>query len=336
MDKNFKLVIRKRPRRLRKSSQILTMCEETKVLPSNLVQPLFVIEGKNRAEKISSMPNIARLSIDNILRKCESLLKVGVNSVAIFPSVHHKLKSAEADEALNRNSLANKTIRSIKKSFPSMVVIADIALDPYTTHGHDGVLGESGSIENDETVEILCGMSVLAADAGADFVAPSDMMDGRIGAIRDSLDDCGFETTAIMSYAAKYASAFYGPFREAIGSMKAAGSKGLDKRSYQLNPANSREALKEALLDEIEGADVLMVKPAGSYLDIIKLVKDNTNLPIAAYQVSGEYAMICAAAERGFIDFDRAEAESLTSIKRAGADIILTYFAESFAMKFRA
>ena len=250
-------------------------------------------------------------------------------------------KSLDAREAFNPMSLANRAIAAVKRRFPEMLVVADAALDPYTSHGHDGILDDSGTwIINDQTVAILCQMAVSAAEAGADVIAPSDMMDGRIGAIRSALDDADLENTAIMAYSAKYASAFYGPFRDAIGSApkSAAGAKKkyLDKRGYQLNPANSSEALREAALDEEEGADVIMVKPAGSYLDIVAKIKARTNLPVAAYQVSGEYSMIQAAAQKGWIDLDRAREESVLSIKRAGADIILTYFALDLANAFGA
>ena len=334
MNENFKLDIKKRPRRLRKSNSILSLCEETRVLPSDLILPVFLKEGKNGADKIPSMPDVYRHTIDSLLKLCDKMLKSGVSAIAPFPLVDRSKKSLRADEAVNPKSLANRAIAAVKKRFPEMTVVADIALDPYTSHGHDGILDGSGTwIVNDETVEILAGMSLVAAQSGADFVAPSDMMDGRIGAIRSVLDDCDFQDTAIMAYSAKYASAFYGPFRDAIGSSpKAQGKtrKYLDKKGYQLNPANIREALKEAALDEEEGADVIMVKPAGHYLDIVAKIKERTTLPIAAYQVSGEYSMIMAAAQNGWLDADRTIMESLTSIKRAGADMILTYFAEYF------
>ena len=244
-------------------------------------------------------------------------MKLGVRAIAPFPLVEDSLKSLHADEAVNPKSLANRAIAAVKKRFPEMIVAADIALDPYTSHGHDGILDDSGTwIINDETVEILAAMSVLAAQSGADFVAPSDMMDGRIGAIRSALDECDFDETAIMAYSAK--------------------KKYLDKRGYQLNPANTSEALREAALDEEEGADVIMVKPAGSYLDIVAKIKARTNLPVAAYQVSGEYSMIMAAAQKGWVDLERVRDESVLSIKRAGADIILTYFALDIAAKLRA
>ncbi len=355
MNENFKLDIRKRPRRLRKSNSILELCAETRVSPSDLILPVFVKEGSSGSEPIPSMPHVARHTVDSLLRACEAALRRGVAAIAPFPMVEPSAKSLHADEAANPKSLANRAIAAVKKNFPEISIFADIALDPYTTHGHDGILGSDGQILNDETVEVLAAMALVAAQSGADFVAPSDMMDGRIGAIRTVLDDCDFTGTGIMAYSAKYASAFYGPFRDAIGSSPAARRQGasakknapqkmrrkggakvspapqegayLDKRSYQLNPANSREAVREALLDEEEGADIVMVKPAGPYLDIISEVKRAVRLPVAAYQVSGEYAMILAAAQNGWIDLERAKRESLLAIKRAGADMILTYFA---------
>ena len=335
MNENFKLDIKRRPRRLRKNDSVLSLCEENRVLPSDLILPVFLKEGRNGADEISYMPGVFRHTVDSLLRLCDSLSKRGVMAIAPCPLVENSKKSIRADEALNPKSLANRAISAVKRRFPEMVVVADVALDPYTTHGHDGILDKSGSwILNDETVEVLCGMSLAAAQAGADFVAPSDMMDGRVGAIREVLDECDLQNTAIMAYSAKYASAFYGPFRDAIGSAPKGGKRGakyLDKKGYQLNPANSREALKEAALDEDEGADVIMVKPAGYYLDIVAKVRENTSLPIAAYQVSGEYSMIVAAAKNGWISLERAAAESIVSIKRAGADMILTYFADFLA-----
>lgn len=335
MNENFKLDIKKRPRRLRKSASVLGLCRETLVSAGDLILPVFLKEGKSGCEKIESMPNVYRHTVDSLLHLCEDCLKLGVSAIAPFPSVDPALKTLDAAEAANPKSLANRAIAAVKKRFPEMTVIADIALDPYTSHGHDGILDKSGtSIINDETVEILCGMALIAAQSGADFVAPSDMMDGRIGAIRAMLDDCDFYDTAIMAYSAKYASALYGPFRDAVGSapkpQRGQRKKYLDKRGYQLNPTNAREAFKELALDEEEGADVLMVKPASFYLDIINEAKKRTNLPVAAYQVSGEYSMICAAALKGWLDFDRTMRESLISIKRAGADMILTYFALDF------
>ena len=312
---------------------MLSLCAENRLDPADMILPVFIMEGKNGSVKIPSMPGVSRHTIDSLLKLCEKSLKCGVRAIAPFPLVDPARKTPRADEAVNPKSLANRAIAAVKKRFPEMGVVADIALDPYTSHGHDGILDSSGKwILNDETVEVLAGMAALAAQAGADFVAPSDMMDGRIGAIRSTLDECDFTETAIMAYSAKYASACYGPFRDAIGSApKSPGKSGqrkyLDKKGYQLNPYNSREAVREALLDEEEGADVIMVKPAGSYLDIISKVKDSTVLPIAAYQVSGEYSMIMAAALKGWIDLERVRNESLACIKRAGADMILTYFA---------
>lgn len=336
MEEKFKLDMARRPRRLRKGASMLSLCAENRLDPADMILPVFIMEGKGGSSKIPSMPGVFRHTVDSLLKLCEKSLKCGVRTVAPFPLVEASRKSPRADEAVNPKSLANRAIAAVKKRFPEMLVVADIALDPYTSHGHDGILDPSGSwILNDETVEILAGMSALAAQAGADFVAPSDMMDGRIGAIRATLDECDFSETAIMAYSAKYASAYYGPFRDAIGSAPksaaGAGKKYLDKRGYQLNPANSSEALREAMLDEEEGADVIMVKPAGSYLDIVAKIKARTNLPVAAYQVSGEYAMIQAAAQKGWIDLERAREESVLSIKRAGADIILTYFALDLA-----
>ncbi len=329
MEENFKLDIKNRPRRLRKSSAILKLCQENIVRPSDLILPVFIKEGKNGADKIPSMPGQFRHTIDSLLKLCDKALKQGVNAIAPFPLVESDKKSLKADEAVNEKSLANRAISAVKKRFPEMAIVADIALDPYTSHGHDGILDKSGSwILNDETVEILAAMSLMAARAGADFIAPSDMMDGRVGVIRSTLDDCNFTDTAIMAYSAKYASAYYGPFRDAIGSAPKGKKKAyLDKKGYQLNPTNSREAIREVLLDEEEGADIVMVKPAGSYLDIIAKVKEVSVLPVAAYQVSGEYSMIMAAAQRGWIDLERVREESLACIKRAGADMILTYFA---------
>jgi len=327
MSENFKLDIKFRPRRMRRTAQMRALSQETNINLLQLIAPLFVSDGKN--ENIDSMPEMKRLNIDSLLKKCESLLKLGINSVALFPSIQQELRTDDASEALNSNTLALKAIRAIKKRLPEMLIVADIALDPYTSHGHDGILDKKKNhILNDKTVDMLCAMSLLAAEAGADFIAPSDMMDGRVGAIREALDNFNFTDTAIMAYSAKYVSAFYGPFRDALKTNK---TKPIDKKTYQLNFANSREALLEASLDEFEGADILMVKPASHYLDVISKIKERTYLPVAAYQVSGEYSMIMAAAQKGWIDLDKCVVESLTCIKRAGADIILTYFAEHYA-----
>ena len=334
MTENFKLYISKRPRRLRRSEAIFNLCTETRVSVKDLILPVFVKEGLSGSEEIPSMPNIRRHTIDSLLKYCERALSAGISAIAPFPMVDVSDKSLDAREAHNPMSLANRVIASVKKNFPEMLIVADIALDPYTSHGHDGILDDSGHwILNDKTVAILAEMAVSAAEAGADIVAPSDMMDGRIGAIRKVLDEHSLDDTAIMAYSAKYASAFYGPFRDAIGSTpksKGKTKKYLDKRGYQLNPSNVNEAIKEVLLDEEEGADIVMVKPALAYLDIISKVKETTTLPVAAYQVSGEYSMIAAAAQKGWLDYERTRDESLVAIKRAGADMILTYFAQDF------
>ena len=308
------------------------MVAETRVHVEDLIQPLFVIEGDGEPEPVGSMPGVFRRGIPGLLEECKELAKLGIPAVAIFPSLHPSLKNDEATEALNPETLVLRAVRAIKEALPGLAVITDVALDPYTSHGHDGLLSKDKTeILNDETVDILAHMAVLQAEAGVDLVAPSDMMDGRIGEIREYLDDEGYTQTGILAYSAKFASAFYGPFRDAVGSASAAGTHNLDKRSYQIDPGNRREAMREIELDESEGADILMVKPAGPYLDIIRDVRDNTDLPVAAYQVSGEYAQIHAAAEKGWLDLTKCRDESLLAIKRAGADMILTYFAKEVA-----
>lgn len=328
----YRLDLTRRPRRMRRTAALRALSEETQVLPQHLIQPIFVIEGKGLSEAIESMPGVQRLSIDLLVHYCGELLALGIPAVALFPKLDAASKSEDGREALNPETLVLRAIRAVKEAVPAIAVITDLALDPYTVHGHDGLLDRhTGDLANDATVEVLAEMAVLAAEAGVDFVAPSDMMDGRVGAIRLALDDNGFEQTAIMAYSAKFASAYYGPFRDAVGSAKSAGTHHIDKRTYQLNPANRREALTEIMLDTEEGADVLMVKPAGPYLDIIREVRESTDLPLAAYQVSGEYAQLQAAAERGWLDLQRCRDESLLAIRRAGADMILTYFARAFA-----
>ena len=332
-DKNNHILnLTRRPRRLRQTSNIRKMFNETEINISQLIQPLFVVEGKNITEPIKSMPGINRYSIDKLVDECKVLLDLGILGVALFPKINSDFKCDSAKEALNPNGLNYKAIRELRRHFPQMVIIADLALDPYTKHGHDGLIvaGEDSPL-NDETVEILEEMAVLSAFAGADIVAPSDMMDGRVAAIRKALDSNKFKSTLILSYAAKFASAFYGPFREAIGSSIIKPSKVLDKTSYQLNPANRREAKIEVRLDEKEGADILMIKPAGPYLDIIRDTRESSNLPIAAYQVSGEYAQIMASVEKGWLNLEETRRESLISIRRAGADIIISYFSKSYA-----
>jgi porphobilinogen synthase len=299
------------------------------VPPSHLVAPLFVIDGQGKPESIPSLPGHFRFPIPALVREVQRLARRGVGGIAIFPCIPQRLRTPNAKEALNPKGLIYRAIRTIKKELPEFPVFADVALDPYTSHGHDGLLNRSGNdVDNDSTVRLLMKQVVLLADAGADFVAPSDMMDGRIGHIRGALDKAGFIETGILSYAAKFASSLYGPFRDALGSAQSAGTHSLDKRGYQGDPANRRAILKDALLDEKEGADVLMVKPAGPYLDIVRDLRENTRLPIAAYQVSGEYAQIHAAALKGWVDLRKARDESLLSIRRAGADLIFTYFAK--------
>jgi porphobilinogen synthase len=312
-----------RPRRNRKSEVIRRMVQETHVSADNLIFPLFIIDGNNQQSEVASMPGIYRRSIDNLLREIESCLKLGLKAFDLFPNIEESLKDKFATESYRDGSLYLRAISEVKKNFPEACVITDVAMDPYSSDGHDGIV-ENGEILNDETLEILGRMSLAHAQAGADIIAPSDMMDGRVGYIRNVLDDNGFANVSIMSYTAKYASAFYGPFRDALNSAPKFG----DKKSYQMNPANQREALIEADLDEAEGADFLMVKPALAYLDVIKLLKDNTELPIAAYNVSGEYAMIKAAIQKGWLNEQRGITEVLTSIRRAGATAILTYHAK--------
>ncbi len=312
-----------RPRRNRKSQVIRDMVQENRLHPSNFVFPLFIIEGENKRTEVASMPGIYRYSIDLLLKEVESCLKLGLKAFDLFPNIEESLKDKTASESLNKNGLYLRAIREVKKYFPEACVITDVAMDPYSSDGHDGLV-KDGEILNDETLEILSKMALAHAEAGADIIAPSDMMDGRVQYIRESLDAASFQNVSIMSYTAKYASAFYGPFRDALESAPKFG----DKKTYQMNPANQREALIEASLDTEEGVDFLMVKPALAYLDVIKLLKDNFDLPIAAYNVSGEYAMIKAAAQKGWLDEQRAITETLMGIKRAGADVILTYHAK--------
>jgi len=332
MAKTSKLNLPQRPRRLRRYPSRRALVAETVLRVEDLIAPLFVVEGKGKPEEIASMPGVFRLNLADLVKECRELNKLGVPAVALFPKLDADLKDAEGTEALNEETLILRTVRAVKKAVPELTVITDVALDPYTNHGHDGVLNAAmDDVENDNTVEILCAMAVLQAKAGVDFVAPSDMMDGRVGAIRLALDEAGYTDTGILAYSAKYNSAYYGPFRDAVGSAKAAGTNLLNKATYQMNPANRREALSEVALDEKEGADIVMVKPAGPYLDIIREVRNASRKPVAAYQVSGEYAQIHAAAQLGWLDLVRCRDESLLAIKRAGADMILTYFAKDVA-----
>jgi len=318
-----------RSRRLRRTSGIRRLFSETVVSPSHLVAPLFVIDGHGKPESIPSLPGHFRFPIPALVREVQRLARRGVGGIAIFPCIPQRLRTPNAKESLNPKGLIYRAIRTIKKELPEFPIFADVALDPYTSHGHDGLLNRSGKdVDNDSTVRLLMKQAVLLAEADADFVAPSDMMDGRIGYIRGALDKAGFTETGILSYAAKFASALYGPFRDAVGSAESAGTHSMDKRGYQGAPANRRAILRDALLDEKEGADVLMVKPAGPYLDIVRDLRENTQLPLAAYQVSGEYAQIHAAALKGWLDLRKARDESLLSIRRAGSDLIFTYFAK--------
>ena len=320
-----------RPRRLRRSAALRSMLSENHVSPNDLIAPLFVIDGKQQKVEIKSMPGQFRFSQDLLIEECKQLFSLGIKSVTLFPAIEAKFKTPQALEAINPEGLYQQSIRSIKESLPDMLVMTDVALDPYNSDGHDGLVdSNTGEILNDETLELLCQMAVVQAQAGADIIGPSDMMDGRVGAIRDSLDSEGFANTAIMSYTAKYASAFYGPFRDALDSAPKAG----DKKTYQMDPANIREAHREARLDLSEGADFLMVKPGLAYLDVISHLSQNFDLPIAAYNVSGEYAMVKAAAANGWIDGQKVMEEILVSFKRAGADVILTYFAKEFAQGY--
>jgi porphobilinogen synthase len=309
-----------RPRRNRLNPAIRGLTRESELNPENLVWPAFVQEGKNLRIPIVSMPGVSRLSIDQLVADCQRAFDLGVPAVALFPALDDSLKNSEGKESLNPNGLLQRAVKELKKIIPGMLVITDVALDPYSNDGHDGLV-KDGKILNDETLPLLAGMAVVQAEAGADVVAPSDMMDGRIEVIRSALDEAGFKDVLICSYCAKYASGFYGPFRDALESAPKEG----DKKTYQMDPANAREAIREILLDEEEGADWILIKPGLPYLDIIRLAREHTSLPVAAYHVSGEYAMLKAAAEKKWLDYDSCLMESLLSIRRAGADMIFTY-----------
>ncbi|MBL7036108.1 MAG: porphobilinogen synthase [SAR324 cluster bacterium] len=318
-----------RPRRLRRSAPIRGLVRETELSPQQLIYPMFVTEGKAVREQIESMPGQFRLSVDELVRECEELYALGVGAVNLFGYAVEKDELATKSYAAD--GLVQQAIRAIKSAVPELCVQTDVALDPYTTHGHDGLVID-GEIVNDESVEVLCKMALSHAEAGADWIAPSDMMDGRVAAIRNALDVQGFSQVGILAYSAKYASCFYGPFRGALQSAPKNGNK----KTYQMDPANTREALREIALDLEEGADVVMIKPALCYLDVITRVREAFDAPVAAYNVSGEYAMLVAAAEKGWIDRDLAMMEMLLSIRRAGADMILTYFAKDAAAYLRA
>jgi porphobilinogen synthase len=317
------MILQRRNRILRQSPAIRSLVAETNLTPNDFIVPLFIIEGENEQSEISSMPNYYRRSVDLTVKEVKALWSMGLKSVLLFVKSKDELKDNKGTEALNPNGLMQRSIRAIKDAVPEMLVMTDIALDPFSSFGHDGIV-ENGEIVNDATVEVLAKMSVSHAEAGADFVAPSDMMDGRIGAIRAALEESGHTKTGIMAYSAKYASCFYGPFRDALDSAPGFG----DKKTYQMDYSNRIEAVKEAVMDVEEGADIVMVKPALAYLDIIREVKNAVDVPVSCYNISGEYAMIKAAAKMGWIDEDKAILETLTSMKRAGADLIATYFAK--------
>ncbi|HZH96042.1 MAG TPA: porphobilinogen synthase [Flavisolibacter sp.] len=317
------MILHQRPRILRQSPAIRSLIAETTISPNDFIVPLFIIEGENEQSEIASMPNYFRRSVDLTVKEVRDLWSMGLKSVLLFVKSKDELKDNKGTEALNPYGLMQRSIKAIKDAVPEMLVMTDVALDPFSSYGHDGIV-ENGEIVNDATVEVLAKMSVSHAAAGADFVAPSDMMDGRIGAIRAALEEGGFTKTGIMAYSAKYASCFYGPFRDALDSAPGFG----DKKTYQMNYANRIEAVREAQLDVAEGADIVMVKPGLSYLDILREVKNAVNVPVSVYNISGEYAMIKAAAKMGWIDEDKAILETLTSFKRAGADLIATYFAK--------
>ncbi|WP_067029872.1 porphobilinogen synthase [Allomuricauda sp. CP2A] len=317
-----------RNRRLRASESVRRLVRETTLTPDDFLVPLFVVEGKGVKEEIASMPNYFRLSLDNLEKEVKELWKMGLCSVLLFVKVDDKLKDNKGTEALNPNGLMQRAIKTVKNACPQMLVMTDVALDPFSSYGHDGIVAE-GQILNDETAEVLAEMSVSHAKAGADFVAPSDMMDGRVLTIREALEDEGFTNTGIMAYSAKYASAFYGPFRDALDSAPVdIANVPKDKKTYQMDYANRYEAIKETQMDIDEGADIVMVKPGLCYLDIVREIKNEVEVPVAVYQVSGEYAMVKAAAEKGWLDHDAVVLEQLTAIKRAGADIIASYFAK--------
>ncbi|HEY9799086.1 MAG TPA: porphobilinogen synthase [Leptolyngbyaceae cyanobacterium] len=322
------LNLSQRPRRLRRNATLRRMVRETTLSVDDLIYPMFVMEGEGQKVEISSMSGCYRYSLDLLLKEIAEVYSLGINAIALFPVIPQHKKDDTGTESYNPEGLVQQTVRAIKQAVPDIVVITDVALDPFTTHGHDGLVDEKGTILNDPTVEVLVKMALSQATAGADFVAPSDMMDGRVGAIRQALDAEGYINVGILAYSAKYASAYYGPFRDALDSAPKFG----DKKTYQMDAANAREALKEVELDIVEGADIVMVKPALAYLDIIHQIRQTTQLPVAAYNVSGEYAMIKAAAQMGWVDEKQVILESLTSMKRAGADLILTYFAKEVAL----
>jgi len=323
-----------RPRRLRRDNFTRDLVREHRLSPADLIYPVFVLDGENRREAITSMPGMERLSLDLLLPVAEECVTLGIPVMALFPVIDPTLKTPDGTEAINPNGLIPTLVRELKKQFPQLGVMTDVALDPFTSHGQDGLLDENNYILNDATVDVLVQQALIQAEAGVDIVAPSDMMDGRIGAIRQALEAKGLIHTRIMAYSAKYASAFYGPFRDAVGSSANLGKA--DKKAYQMDPGNSDEALREVAMDIAEGADMVMVKPGMPYLDIVRRVKDEFRVPTFAYQVSGEYAMLKAAAKNGWLDHDAVMMESLLAFKRAGADGVLTYFARDAARLLRS
>ncbi len=328
MSNSSRLNLVQRPRRIRRTEALRRMTCETQLTVNDLIYPLFIMEGENTKVEVPSMPGSYRYTLDLLLKEVTEAHALGIPAIALFPLVAEDKKDNAGTESYNPDGLIQRTVRAIKQELPDIMIVTDVALDPFSSKGHDGIVSDDGEILNDETVEVLVKQAVSQAVAGADIVAPSDMMDGRIGAIREGLDEAGYTNVSILAYSAKYASAYYGPFRDALDSAPKFG----DKKTYQMNPANAREALTEVELDIAEGADMVMVKPALAYLDIIQLVRSTTNLPVAAYNVSGEYAMIKAAGEKGWIDEKKVMLETLTSMKRAGADVILTYFAKEVAL----
>ncbi|MDY0965142.1 porphobilinogen synthase [Massilia sp. CFBP9026] len=323
-----------RPRRMRRDPFSRAMMRENTITSADLIYPVFVLEGQNQRQQVASMPGVERVSLDLLLKVAEECVSLGIPAMALFPLVDQSVKTYDGIEATNPDGLVPRVVRELKKNFPELGVITDVALDPYTTHGQDGLPDENGYIVNEKTIEMLVKQALTHAEAGVDIVAPSDMMDGRIGAIRNAFEAQGHIHTRIMAYSAKYASAFYGPFRDAVGSSANLGKA--DKNTYQMDPANSDEALREVALDLAEGADMVMVKPGMPYLDIVRRVKDEFKVPTFAYQVSGEYAMLKAAAQNGWLDHDKVMMESMMAFKRAGADGVLTYFALDIARKLKA
>ena len=323
-------ILTHRPRRMRKHAHTRELMRENTLTTDDLILPIFIVEGENQRQSIDSMPDVERLSIDELLIEAKELVALGIRAVALFPVVSENKKSLDAEEAFNTDGLAQRAVRALKDAQPELAVITDVALDPFTTHGQDGLIDDDGYVLNDETVEVLVKQALSHAQAGSDIVAPSDMMDGRIGAIREALEENGFIHTNILAYSAKYASSYYGPFRDAVGSAKNLGAS--SKETYQMDPANSDEAIREVGLDIDEGADMVMIKPGLPYLDIIYQIKQTFGMPTFAYHVSGEYAMLKAAAQNSWINEEKVVLETLLSFKRAGSDAILTYYAKQVAI----